>query len=62
MDTISKDLMATGYVAEGASQLSTDTTHQKSKPELVGMLENGAEKIGFAVGVTGDFIDPNKVP
>ena len=57
MDTISEDLMARATSEEGACSIIHRYNTPEEQAELVGHARvHGAENIGFAVGVGGDFI------
>ncbi len=58
MDTISEDLMARATSEEGACSIIHRYNTPEEQAELVGHARvNGAENIGFAVGVGGDLLD-----
>jgi len=57
MDTISNDYMAQAMCAAGGSAIIHRYNAPKQQAELVANArELGAKKVGFAVGVTGDFL------
>ena len=57
MDTISEDLMAEAMSAAGGCSIIHRYNTPGQQAELVGRARaNGADNIGFAVGITGDFI------
>jgi IMP dehydrogenase len=58
MDTVSEDLMARAMSTAGGCSIIHRYNTPEEQAELVGHARaNGAENIGFAVGVGGDFLE-----